>query len=121
MAYDEGLAAPVRKTLTGRTDVVVKQMFGGLTFMVGGHMCCGVHQRSDRSPRAHDTKVEELHCPHLRPWDFMKRPMPGMFAVSAAGCATGAALDRWVELALRDALSLPPKPARAARLRRPAL
>jgi TfoX N-terminal domain len=42
MAYDETLAARVRVLLAGRPDTVERKMFGGLTFMVGGHMCCGV-------------------------------------------------------------------------------
>lgn len=93
-------------------------MFGGLTFMVGGHMCCGVH-RSDLILRlAQDTKAEELRSSYLRPWDFMKRPMPGIFAVSAAGCTTVEAVERWVRLALDHALSLPPKRAGAGQRRR---
>ncbi|MCZ6867089.1 MAG: TfoX/Sxy family protein [Chloroflexi bacterium] len=28
--------------LQDRTDVIEKRMFGGLTFMVSGRMCCGV-------------------------------------------------------------------------------
>src|SRR5438552_3820924 len=95
-------------------------MFGGLTFMVGGHMCCGVHLSDLILRLAQDTKAEELRSPHLRPWDFMKRPMPGMFAVRAAGSASDPAVDPWVRLALKHALSLPPRPARAApRQRRP--
>jgi hypothetical protein len=43
MAYDDSLAARVRRALGGRRDVVEKRMFGGLTFMVAGNMCCGVH------------------------------------------------------------------------------
>jgi TfoX/Sxy family transcriptional regulator of competence genes len=43
VAYDEKLAARVRTLLTDRTDVSERKMFGGLTFMVAGHMCCGVN------------------------------------------------------------------------------
>src|SRR5229473_1436340 len=57
-------------------------MFGGLTFMVAGNMCCGVHHddlilRLDR-----ETVVADLNSPHARAWDFMKRPMKGIFPVS---------------------------------------
>jgi TfoX/Sxy family transcriptional regulator of competence genes len=41
MAYDEKLAARVRTVLGTRGDVTERTMFGGLTFMVAGHMCCG--------------------------------------------------------------------------------
>lgn len=43
MAYDEGLAARVRKALAGQSDIVEKKMFGGLCFMKNGNMCGGVH------------------------------------------------------------------------------
>lgn len=43
MAYDERLAARVRALLASRADVSERKMFGGLTFMVGGNMCCGVN------------------------------------------------------------------------------
>ena len=43
MAYSEQLANRVRALLAGRDDVAERPMFGGLTFMVAGHMCCGVH------------------------------------------------------------------------------
>ena len=46
MAYDGQLADRVRHALADRTDMVEKPMFGGLTFMVAGNMCCGVN-RSD--------------------------------------------------------------------------
>ena len=55
------------------------------------------------------TAVEDLDSPHVRPWDFMKRPMRGMFAVRAQGCAGQLAVNRWVGLALKHALSLPAK------------
>ena len=43
MAYDVKLAAHVRALLAEHTDVSERKMFGGLTFMVNGHMCCGVN------------------------------------------------------------------------------
>ncbi len=109
MAYDASLAAMVRQSLAGRPDVEEKPMFGGLTFMVAGNMCCGVN-RDDLIIRLDaGTAVEDLHSPQVRAWDFMKRPMRGIFAVGAGGCATQKTVDLWVELALRHALSLPPK------------
>jgi len=118
MAYDESLAARVRRSLTGRIDVDEKPMFGGLTFMVAGNMCCGVN-RDDLIIRLDaGTALEDLHSPQVRPWDFMKRPMRGIFAVSAAGSATQKTVDRWVELALRHALSLPPRPKSEVKRRR---
>jgi len=118
MAYDESLAARVRQSLAGRPDVEEKPMFGGLTFMVAGNMCCGVN-RDDLIIRLDGgTMIEDLQSPQVRAWDFMKRPMRGIFAVSPADCATKKAVACWVELALRHALSLPPKLKSGGRPRR---
>ena len=102
MPYDQLLAGRVRHALQGRTDVVEKAMFGGLTFMVSGNMCCGVN-RDDLIIRLDArTTTDELNSPHARPWDFMpSRPMPGIFAIRAEGNADQSAVDRWVALALK--------------------
>src|SRR5205814_275108 len=42
VAYDEELAGRVRAALGDRTDMEERKMFGGLSFMVAGQMCCGV-------------------------------------------------------------------------------
>lgn len=113
MAYDDRLAERVRETFRNRANVVEEVMFGGIAFMVRGNLCCGVN-RNDLIIRldAH-TKAEDLGSSHARPWDFMKRPMAGMFAVDRAGCGNQPAVEKWVELALKHALSLPPKATRA--------
>src|SRR5262249_55475952 len=110
MPYDQLLAERVRHALERRTDVVEKAMFGGLTFMVAGNMCCGVN-RDDLIIRLDArTTTKELNSPHARLWDFMpSRPMPGIFAIRAQGSADQSAVDHWVELALKHATSLPAK------------
>ncbi|MBV8771560.1 MAG: TfoX/Sxy family protein [Deltaproteobacteria bacterium] len=107
MAYDHSLAARVREALRHRSDVVEKVMFGGIAFMVRGNMCCGVNRNELIIRLDAHTEAEDLGSPHARPWDFMKRPMPGMFAVGGAGCDTQPSLEHWVELALKHAISLP--------------
>ena len=42
MAFDEGLAERVREALRDRRDLTEKKMFGGLCFLLGGNMCCGI-------------------------------------------------------------------------------
>jgi TfoX/Sxy family transcriptional regulator of competence genes len=118
MAYDDLLAARVRRALADRDDVVEKQMFGGLTFMVASNMCCGVHRDELIMRLDGGTKAADLNSPHARAWDFVKGPMRGMFAVSPAGCASDETVGHWVELALRHALSLPPKTMGPAKRRR---
>jgi TfoX/Sxy family transcriptional regulator of competence genes len=114
VAYDEALAARVRRALAAQPEVVEKPMFGGLTFMVGGNMSCGVNRDELMIRLDAGTAVEDLRSPHVRDCDFTTRPMRGMFTVNAAGCATQQAVDQWVRLALGHALSLSPKKMRPA-------
>lgn len=44
MGYDEHLAQRVRTLLQDETDVTEKKMFGGLAFLLAGHMAVAVGQ-----------------------------------------------------------------------------
>ena len=108
MAYDEKLAARVRALLAVRTDVGERKMFGGLTFMVAGHMCCGVNGDELTVRIDLDHEEDALARPHARPMDFTGRPMSGFVTVQPDGLK-GKQLDRWVREAVARAESLPPK------------
>jgi TfoX/Sxy family transcriptional regulator of competence genes len=108
MAFDEQLAARVRKLLADRSDVTERRMFGGLTFMVRGHMCCGVQGDELILRLGPDGADEALASPRARPMDFTGRPLTGFVTVSRNGLS-GRALARWVERAVAWAESLPPK------------
>jgi len=56
-------------------------MFDGLTFILAGNMCCGVNHDDLILRLDGKTAAADLNSPHVRAWDFMKRPMKGMFAV----------------------------------------
>src|SRR5579884_1424789 len=101
MAYDEALAARIRRALAAQTWVVEKRMFGGVAFMVAGNMCCGVNKDDLILRLDGQTAAGDLGSPHVRAWDFMKRPMKGMFAVGPQGCATQGAVESWVQMALK--------------------
>ena len=109
MGYDEVLADRLRDALAERTDVVEKAMFGGLTFMVRGHMCVGVIG-SDLCARvgkaAWPTLVE---APGARPMDFTGRPMKTMVYVAPGVLESDDDLGTWVGRCLAFVESLPPK------------
>jgi TfoX/Sxy family transcriptional regulator of competence genes len=42
VAYDEELADRVRDVLATEDGMTERKMFGGLAFVVGGHMACGI-------------------------------------------------------------------------------
>jgi TfoX/Sxy family transcriptional regulator of competence genes len=108
MAYDEQLAARVRALLANRSEVTERKMFGGLTFMIGGHMCCGVNGNELIVRLDPEREDEALARPHARPMDFTGRPMRGFITVHPDGLR-GPSLERWVREAVARAESLPPK------------
>ena len=108
MAYDEQLAARVRALLSDRADVSERKMFGGLTFMLGGNMCCGVNKDELIVRLDPEREDEALSRPHARPMDFTSRHMPGFITVQPEGL-DGEQLDRWVQDAVARAASLPRK------------
>ena len=120
MAYSENLADRIREALAHRPELTERQMFGGLSFMVGGNMCCGI-VKDDLVVRVDPERYEKaLARPHARPMDFTGRPLKGMVYVGPEGCGTDEELKHWLDQALSFALSLPPKTSRATRkTRRP--
>jgi len=100
MSYDERIAARIRALLGTRRDVVERKMFGGLTFMVNGAMCCGVTSEAlvvRVGPAEYERALAE---PHARPMNFTGRPLVGMVYVDPAGYRTAPALSRWVQRGL---------------------
>jgi hypothetical protein len=109
MAYDEGLAERIRGLLDERSDVAEKRMFGGIAFMVRGHMAVGIVKDDLMvrvGPEAYGTLVRE---PHARRMDFTGRPLKGFVYVASTGLEADAALERWVEHGIVYATSLPTK------------
>jgi len=104
MAYDESLAARVRDLLADRTDVREQKMFGGLTFMVGGNMCCGVHGDDLLVRLDPEREDEALAKPHARPLDLTGRPLRGFLMIEPAGLK-GERLQLWVHEAVARAES----------------
>jgi hypothetical protein len=109
MAYDEGLAIRVREVLGERPGLAEKQMFGGLAFLLGGNMACGVRGDDLIVRVAADTAETARGEPGVRPFDLTGRPMKGWLLVDANGYAQDEDLRRWVDRGLAYATSLPPK------------
>lgn len=115
MAYDKTLAERVRKILATHNRVTEKKMFGGLAFLLGGRMCCGVLNDDLVVRVGSECHAAALSRPHARPMDFTGRPLTGFVYVGSRGVKTDAALSRWVQEAARYALSLPERSSRAKR------
>ena len=109
MAYDEELVTRIRSLLEGRTGVVEKKMFGGLTFMVNGHMACGVSNDILVVRVGADHYEDALQAPYARECDFTARPLRGMVMVDRPGFDSPGDLQAWVDRGVRFARSLPSK------------
>jgi hypothetical protein len=109
MAYDERLAARVRRILARHKALSEIKMFGGLCWTIRGNMACGV-LKDDLVLRVDPLKAPAfLKERHARPMDFTGRPMRNFLFVSSAGIVTQAGLGKWIARALDYALSLKPK------------
>jgi TfoX/Sxy family transcriptional regulator of competence genes len=116
VAYDEALAGRLRAALADHADVAEKKMFGGVSFMVNGQMCCGVLKNDLVVKVGAEGWDDLLAQPHVRPFDFSGRPMVGMVYVAAAGLASDESLRGWVQRGL-DFVAQHPKGATAPRRR----
>ena len=84
------------------------KMFGGLAFMINGHMAFGVMKDSLMLRLEPDEVTEALGEPHVRPMDFTGRPMRNMLLVGPDGLDDDA-LRGWVLRAAGHARARPPK------------
>jgi len=82
-------------------------MFGGVCFMLNGHMCCGVTRDLLVLRLGEEGAADAFRRPHTREMDFTGRPMKAMVYVEPAGTATEAKLGAWIEKAARFVNGLP--------------
>ena len=75
MAYNERLADRMREVLADHKDITEKKMFGGLSFILGGNMCCGIVGDDLVVRVGPDSHEEALAKPDARPMDFTGRSL----------------------------------------------
>jgi TfoX/Sxy family transcriptional regulator of competence genes len=110
MAYDENLANRIRELLAMQTGVTEKRMFGGLAFLINGHMSVAVSGSGGLLLRCHPAETDALRAkPHAGPFEMRGRVMQGWLRVDVAGVRTRAQLERWVQRGVAHARSLAPK------------
>ncbi len=97
MAFDTHLAERMRQILGEKTAFEEKKMFGGLAFLVGGKMACGI-VKDELMVRIVESNFEAaLQEPHCRKMDFTGRPLKGFLYVAPEGFDSDRDLSRWID------------------------
>lgn len=110
MAYDEALAGRIRDLVVGEPGLTEQKMFGGLAFLVNGNMAVAASKEGGLLLRTDPARTEELRGePDADPFVMRGKPMNGWLRVRREGCETDADLERWAEIGLGYARTLPPK------------
>jgi TfoX/Sxy family transcriptional regulator of competence genes len=110
VAYDKELADRIRELLGTAETITEQRMFGGLAFMIGGHMSVGVSGQGGLMVRVDPTDTEALVAkPHAGPFEMRGRELRGWVRVDAEGVRTKRQLEPWVRRGVAYARTLPPK------------
>lgn len=110
MAYDEDLAERIRELLATTGGVDERRMFGGLAFLVHGHMAVCVSGQGGLMVRVPaDDTATLLTRAHVEPMVMAGRPTRGWIRIAAAGVRTTRQLQPWVNRGVEYASGLPPK------------
>jgi TfoX/Sxy family transcriptional regulator of competence genes len=109
MAYDEELAERIRGLLPD-LPVTEKKMFGGLAFLVGGHMSVSASGKGGLMLRCDPDESEKLLAePGASRMEMRGKEMDGWLRVTSEAVADDRELQRWVDIGTSYAASLPPK------------
>ena len=110
MAYDEDLANRIRELIAAEADVTEQRMFGGLAFLVGGHMSVAASRDGGLMVRFDPDESDALLAkPHTRPFEMRGRALDGWLRVDPEGLGTKRRLEPWVTRGVAYARSLPAK------------
>ncbi len=108
MAFDQTLAERVRVRLAFAGAVREVRMFGGLTFMLNEHMCCGVGG-SGLYLRLGADAAAAIGRGEAQPFMPTRSPAAGMVTVANDATLTDARLNDWLAQAVAQTLALPPR------------
>ena len=111
VAYDEVLANRIRDVVSGEPGLTEKRMFGGLAFLIDGHLAASASGQGGMLLRVDPAETESLlDEPNVGRFEMRGRgPMNGWLRVSQDAVNTDGALRSWVALGVAYARSLPPK------------
>jgi TfoX/Sxy family transcriptional regulator of competence genes len=100
----------VRELVGGTRGLSERRMFGGLAFLVNGHMAVSVSRQGGLMVRFDPSEGDALlRRAHVRPFEMRGRELAGWLRVDDEGLRTKRQLEGWVTRGLGYARSLPPK------------
>jgi len=109
MAIDEGLVEIMRQDLGDQDGLTERKMFGGLCFMLNGHMVCGIHKDGAMFRVGKDAESTARALPGTGPMDFTGRPMSGFVHAYEDAWSDDENRMALINLSLAYVKSLPPK------------
>jgi hypothetical protein len=122
MAYDEDLAARIRDLIGPDPDLTEKKMFGGLAFLIRGHMAISASGQGGVLVHVDPGQSGDLVATTGATTAVMQgREMPGWLRVGPEDLASDGDLSRWVDIGVGHARSLPPKQPAKNKVSRSAL
>jgi hypothetical protein len=88
VGVDPDLLERMHRQLAGVPDVAERRMVGGRSFMVGGHLCCGVIGNALMVRVGPASCDSALARPHVRPLLIGGKAPPGYVCVDPVGWGT---------------------------------
>src|SRR5579862_8020262 len=101
MAFDETLAKRVRKALARKKGITEIISFGGLCFMLNGHMLVGVWKDAMIVRLSVEQQEDALLEAHVKTLDIKRKPMKGWIKVAQEGVQDVAQVKAWIQRAVK--------------------
>jgi hypothetical protein len=109
LPYQQSLADLMRRDLAAQPGLSEKTMFGGLAFLIHGHMVCGIGRSGGLFRIASRDRPAALALPGVEPMKIAGRDMGGMIEVAPDLLADDSRRRRLLDMALNFVRTLPPK------------
>ncbi len=110
MAYDQELADRVREQVEHEKGLTEKKMFGGLAFLINGHMAVSAGNKGGLMLRVDPADMETLlREPQARPFEMRGREMNGWLRIDVNSLSSDEELASWIRRGVDYARSLPAK------------
>ncbi|MFC7485191.1 TfoX/Sxy family protein [Knoellia sp. CPCC 206453] len=110
MAYDEELAHRIREVLSDESGLTERAMFGGLGFMLDGHIAVAAGSGGSLMVRVDpDDAADLVDGESVTHMEMGGRSLHGWVLVGSSPTADDDSLARWVQRGVAFVRALPPK------------